>query len=207
MSERTRNLPRRTCLPCRARARRCSARRPASAPTWCSSTSRTRVAPLEKEAARDKVVRAINEHDWGDTVAVRARERVGHRVDVPRRHPRRRERGRAPRRDHAAEGAVGEPRWSRSTSCSRRSRRPPGARAAVGIEAQIETARGPHQRRGDLRGVRPRSRRSSSARPTSPRPPRCRCSPAACRSPSTRATTSTTCSRRSSWPGAPTACR
>ena len=26
------------------------------------------VAPLEKEAARDKVVKAINEQDWGDTV-------------------------------------------------------------------------------------------------------------------------------------------
>ena len=26
------------------------------------------VAPLEKEAARDKVVNAINDHDWGDTV-------------------------------------------------------------------------------------------------------------------------------------------
>src|SRR6201995_2172258 len=26
------------------------------------------VAPLEKEAAREKVVRAINEQDWGDTV-------------------------------------------------------------------------------------------------------------------------------------------
>ena len=26
------------------------------------------VAPLEKEAARDNVVKAINELDWGDTV-------------------------------------------------------------------------------------------------------------------------------------------
>ena len=36
----------------------------------------------------------------------------------------------------------GERRASRSTCCSRRSRRPPGASRHVGIEAQIETARG-----------------------------------------------------------------
>ena len=39
------------------------------------------VAPLEKEAARDKVVDAIKNQDWGDTRPVRARQRVGHRVD------------------------------------------------------------------------------------------------------------------------------
>ena len=55
---------------------------------------------------------------------VRAGERVGHQVDLPRRHPRGRERRRAPRRDHAAEGRSTPAMSSRSTSCSRRSRRP-----------------------------------------------------------------------------------
>ena len=138
---------------CRARARRCSARRPVSAPTWCSSTSRTRVAPLEKEAARDKVVKAINELDWGDTVALRAGERVGHRVDVPRRRARGRERGRAARRDHAAEGAVGGRGASRSTCCSPRSSRSPGRESPRRHRGADRDRAGPHQRRGDLRGV------------------------------------------------------
>ncbi len=75
------------------------------------------VAPLEKEAARDKVVDAINDLDWGDTVlcvrvnawdtewtygdVIEVVENAGERLDeimLP-------------------EGAVRPPRSWRSTSC------------------------------------------------------------------------------------------
>ena len=101
------------------------------------------VSPLEKEAARGKVVNAINTLDWGETRAVRARERVGHAsgpyrdvIEVVG------GRGRAARRDHAAEGADRGRGASRWTCCSPRSRRHGLASRHIGIEAQIETARG-----------------------------------------------------------------
>ena len=74
---------------------------------------------------------------------------------VPRRH----RRGRRTRASGSTRSCCRRcrprPRSWRSTCCSRRSRRPPAAQSHVGIEAQIETARGPHQRRGDLRRERP----------------------------------------------------
>ena len=139
---------------------------------------------------------------------VRPGQRLGHRVDRLRRHRGRRQRRRAPRGDHAA----------------RRCSRPAEVVALDLLLTQVEKNAGlpdrphrhrgpdrdgprPHQRRGDLRRVAP-------ARDDHPRPGRhrrrrwrCRRSPAACRSPSTPATTSTTCSSRSSWPAGPTACR
>ena len=77
----------------------------------------------------------------------------------------------------------------------------------IGIEAQIETARGLINVE-EICAASPAPRDASSSDPrTSPPPWRCRSSPEGCRSPSIPATTSTTCSRRSSWPGGPTGCR
>ncbi len=192
---------------CPAPARRCSPRRPGLGADMVFLDLEDAVAPLEKPAARDKIVKAINDQDWGETVLcvrVNAWDTEWTYRDVIAIVE---GASRAARRAHAAEGAdrgrgAGARHAAHADREDHRSRE-----SRVGIEAQIETAQRPHQRRGDLRGASTGSRRSSSARPTSPRPPRCRCSPAACRSPSTRATTSTTCSRRSSWPVAPTVCR
>ena len=113
------------------------------------------VSPLEKEAARGKVVNAIKNQDWGDTVRVRPGQRVGHRVDLPRRDRR-----------------SWRTRASGSTrSCCRRCRTRPRCVALDLLLTQIEKVdrpaeprrhrgadrdrAGPHQRRGDLRGERP----------------------------------------------------
>ena len=206
MSERTKNLPRRSCHATPGSNEKMLGKAPGLGADMVFLDLEDSVAPLEKEAAREKVVARDQRPGLGRHRPVRARERVGHRVDVPRRRPRRRARGRAARRDHAAEGAVGG--------------RGGGARPAAHPDREgdrVARRRSASRRRSRRRGAsstsrrsapRPTgSRRSSSARPTSPRPPRCRCSPVACRSPSTPATTSTTCSRRSSWPAAPTGCR
>ena len=141
--------------PSPARARRCSARRPGLGADMVFLDLEDSVAPLEKEAARGKVVDAIKNHDWGDTVALRARQRVGHRVDVPRRHRGRRQRRRAARRDHAAEGAVGgRGRRPRPAAHPDREQRRPARRARRHRGADRDRPRA-HQRRGDLRGVAP----------------------------------------------------
>ena len=142
MSERSRNLPRRTCLAVPGSSEKMLGKAPGLGADMVFLDLEDSVAPLEKEAARDNVVQAINELDWGDTVVcvrVNAWDTKWTYRDVI---ARRRERGRAARRDHAAEGAVPRATCTRSTSSSRRSRRRPAARATSGIEAQIETARG-----------------------------------------------------------------
>ena len=99
--------------------------------------------PLEKEAARGKVVDAIREPGLGRQGPLRPGQRLGHEVDRLRRHRGRRQRRRAARRDHAAQGADRPPRSSPSTCCSPRSRPHAGLPVGhIGIEAQIETARG-----------------------------------------------------------------
>ena len=111
------------------------------------------VAPLEKEAARDNVVRAIRDLDWGDTVVcvrvnawdtkwtyrdvVHVVENAGERLDeimLP---------------EDADRRATCTP----STCCSRRSRRPSAASRHVGHRGADRDRARPHQRRGDLRGV------------------------------------------------------
>ena len=110
------------------------------------------VAPLEKEAARDNVVEAINDARLGRHRPLRAGQRLGHGVDLPRRHPRRRERVRAARRDHAAEGAVAADVQALDLLLTQieqrdRSREPRRHRGADRDGAR------PDQRRGDLRRV------------------------------------------------------
>jgi citrate lyase subunit beta/citryl-CoA lyase len=68
MSERTRTLPRRSCLSIPGSSEKMLAKGPTLGADMVFLDLEDAVAPLEKEAARDKVVKAINEQDWGDTV-------------------------------------------------------------------------------------------------------------------------------------------
>jgi citrate lyase subunit beta/citryl-CoA lyase len=68
MSERSRNLPRRTCLAVPGSSEKMLAKAPALGADMVFLDLEDAVAPLEKEAARDTVVRAIRELDWGETV-------------------------------------------------------------------------------------------------------------------------------------------
>src|SRR5215475_9340660 len=68
MSERTRNLPRRTCHATPGSNEKMLGKAPGLGADQVFLDLEDSVAPLEKEAAREKVVRAINEQDWGDAV-------------------------------------------------------------------------------------------------------------------------------------------
>jgi citrate lyase subunit beta / citryl-CoA lyase len=99
------------------------------------------VAPLEKEAARDKVVKAINDQDWGDTVlcvrvnawdtkwtyrdVIHVVENASERLDELM----------LPKVQSAAEVVALDLLLTQIEETTGRSQR-------VGIEAQIETARG-----------------------------------------------------------------
>jgi citrate lyase subunit beta / citryl-CoA lyase len=68
MSERSRNLPRRSCLSVPGSSEKMMGKAPNLGADMVFLDLEDAVAPLEKEAARDKVVKAINDVDWGDTV-------------------------------------------------------------------------------------------------------------------------------------------
>jgi citrate lyase subunit beta/citryl-CoA lyase len=68
MSERSRNLPRRSCLSIPGSSEKMLAKGPNLGADMVFLDLEDAVAPLEKEAARDKVIHAINTFDWGDTV-------------------------------------------------------------------------------------------------------------------------------------------
>src|SRR6476646_7103863 len=68
MSERSRALPRRSCLSVPGSSEKMLAKAPGLGADMVFLDLEDAVAPLEKPAARAKVVRAINESDWGDTV-------------------------------------------------------------------------------------------------------------------------------------------
>jgi citrate lyase subunit beta / citryl-CoA lyase len=68
MSERSRNLPRRSCLSVPGSSEKMLRKAPNLGADMVFLDLEDAVAPLEKEAARDKVVKAINDLDWGDTV-------------------------------------------------------------------------------------------------------------------------------------------
>ena len=68
MSERTRNLPRRTCHATPGSNEKMLGKAPGLGADQVFLDLEDSVSPLEKEAARAKVIRAINEQDWGDTV-------------------------------------------------------------------------------------------------------------------------------------------
>ena len=68
MSERSRNLPRRSCLSVPGSSEKMLAKAPGLGADMVFLDLEDSVSPLEKEAAREKVVRAINDNDWGDAV-------------------------------------------------------------------------------------------------------------------------------------------
>ena len=68
MSERSRNLPRRSCHATPGSNEKMLGKAPGLGADQVFLDLEDSVSPLEKEAARAKVVRAINEQDWGDTV-------------------------------------------------------------------------------------------------------------------------------------------
>src|SRR5437763_16125480 len=68
MSERTRDLPRRSCLSVPGSSERFLAKGPSVPADMAFLDLEDSVAPLEKEAARAKVVDAIKNLDWGDRV-------------------------------------------------------------------------------------------------------------------------------------------
>ncbi len=190
-----------TCLAaraCRSRARprRCSPRARTSAPTWCSSTSKTR---SRRSRSRPRATRSstrstpstgarrcfcvrVNAWDteWTYRDVIAIVEGASERLDELM-LPEGRERGAGAGARHVVDA-------------DREVDRPSVARRHRGADRD---GAGSDQRRRDLRGVR-------SARDDHLRSRRLRrihrdagAHRAACRSPSTRATTSTTCSRRS----------
>ncbi len=143
MSERTKNLPRRSCHATPGSNEKMLGKAPGLGADMVFLDLEDSVAPLEKEAAREqgRATRSTSQ-DWGDTVlcvrvnawdtewtyrdVITVVENAGERLDeimLPK-------------------VRVGRARWWRSTCSSPRSRRPPVARAGSGIEAQIETAQG-----------------------------------------------------------------
>src|SRR5229473_7238955 len=68
MSERTRNMPRRSCLSVPGSSEKMLGKAPNLGADMVFLDLEDSVSPLEKEAARSKVVKAINDQDWGDTV-------------------------------------------------------------------------------------------------------------------------------------------
>src|SRR3954452_16282291 len=68
MSERSRYLPRRSCLSIPGSSEKMLAKGPNLGADMVFLDLEDAVAPLEKPAARDKIINAINTLDWGDTV-------------------------------------------------------------------------------------------------------------------------------------------
>src|SRR5438067_2686572 len=68
MSERTRNLPRRSCLSIPGSSAKMLGKGPGIPADMVFLDLEDSVAPLEKEAARGKVVGAIRDQDWGEKV-------------------------------------------------------------------------------------------------------------------------------------------
>jgi citrate lyase subunit beta / citryl-CoA lyase len=68
MTERSRQLPRRSCLSVPGSSPKMLAKAPGLGADMVFLDLEDSVAPLEKEAARDNVVKAINDQDWGDVV-------------------------------------------------------------------------------------------------------------------------------------------
>src|SRR5438105_8299842 len=68
MSERTRNLPRRSCLSVPASSEKMLGKAPGLAADMVFMDLEDAVAPLEKESARAKAVDAVKNQDWGEKV-------------------------------------------------------------------------------------------------------------------------------------------
>lgn len=141
MSERSRDLPRRTCLAVPGSSEKMLGKAPGLGADMVFLDLEDSVAPLEKAQARDNVVRAVNELDWGDTVVcvrvnawdtqwtyrdvVQVVEGCGERLDEVM----------LPKVQSAAEVVALDLVLTQIEQAT-------GRQGRVGIEAQIETARG-----------------------------------------------------------------
>jgi citrate lyase subunit beta/citryl-CoA lyase len=68
MSARTRDLPRRSCLSVPGSSEKMLAKAPTLGADMVFLDLEDAVAPLEKEAARSKVVDAVKNQEWGDAI-------------------------------------------------------------------------------------------------------------------------------------------
>jgi citrate lyase subunit beta/citryl-CoA lyase len=141
MSERSRNLPRRSCLSVPGSSEKMLAKAPGLGADMVFLDLEDAVAPLEKPAARAKVVKAINELDWGDTVlcvrvnawdtewtyrdVIEVVEGAGERLDELM----------LPKVQNAGDVQALDMLLTQIEKVT-------GRQSRVGIEAQIETARG-----------------------------------------------------------------
>ena len=142
MSGRTRDLPRRSCLSVPGSSERFLAKAPSVPADMVFLDLEDSVAPLEKESARAKVVDAIKNEDWGDRVlcvrinAWDTKWTYGDVIEVVGRAGERLEEVMLPKVQSAAEVAALD---MLLTQVEANSGLAPGH---IGIEAQIETARG-----------------------------------------------------------------
>src|SRR3954469_4995790 len=142
MSERTRDLPRRSCLSVPGSSERFLAKGPTIPADMTFLDLEDSVAPLEKEAARAKVVDAIKNLDWGDRVlcvrvnAWDTKWTYGDVIDVVGNAGERRDEVMLPKVQSAAEVVALD---MLLTQIEQNVGLPIGH---TGIEAQIETTRG-----------------------------------------------------------------
>ena len=174
MSARTRDLPRRSCLSVPGSSEKMLAKGPTLAPTWCSSTWRTPSRRSRRRRPGGKVVDAIRDQDWGDKILCVRINAWDTEVDG-RRHPEvvggageRLEEIMLPKVQTAAEVVALD---LLLTQVEQNAGLPLGPHRHRGPDRDGQR---PHQRRGDLRRVAPRSRRSSSVPSTCRRRWRCR---------------------------------
>src|SRR5207253_7328510 len=142
MSERTRNLPRRSCLSVPGSSEKMLAKAPGLAADMVFMDLEDSVAPLEKESARAKVVDAVKNQDWGEKVlcvrvnAWDTKWTYGDVIDVVGNAGERLEEVMLPKVQSAAEVVAMD---LLLTQVETNAGLP---RGHIGIEAQIETARG-----------------------------------------------------------------
>jgi len=141
MGERSRNLPRRSCLSVPGSSEKMLGKAPGIGADMVFLDLEDAVAPLEKESARDKVVKAINDLDWGDSVlcvrvnawdtewtyrdVIHIAENASERLDELM----------LPKVQSASEVEALDMLLTQIEQVT-------GRRGRIGIEAQIETARG-----------------------------------------------------------------
>src|SRR5947209_1014911 len=142
MSERTRNLPRRSCLSVPASSEKMLGKAPGLAADMVFMDLEDAVAPLEKESARAKAVDAVKNQDWGEKVlcvrvnAWDTKWTYGDVITVVESAGERLEELMLPKVQTAAEVVALD---LLLTQIETNAGLPPGH---IGIEAQIETTRG-----------------------------------------------------------------
>jgi citrate lyase subunit beta/citryl-CoA lyase len=142
MSERTRSLPRRSCLSVPGSSEKMMGKAPTLGADMVFLDLEDAVAPLEKVGARAKVVDAIKNQDWGDKIlcvrvnAWDTKWTYGDVIDVAGNAGERLEEIMLPKVQRAAEVVALD---LLLTQVETNAGLPPGH---IGIEAQIETAQG-----------------------------------------------------------------